>query len=123
MFQFNLNDKVIVSPPRDIYDSSYTAEVLGREMSVGQEYYIVSPFLWDSTHILKIKELSLNDNSETVDLSSYSEKNGGWIQGVYLKINTEQASSGVVCKKCFTHNEYAGPNMSDGTYLCYNCRV
>lgn len=26
------------------------------------------------------------------------------------------------CKICNTTNEYAQPNQSDGTYLCYDCR-
>ena len=30
---------------------------------------------------------------------------------------------GMVCKSCNAKNEYAGPNQSDGTYVCYQCRV
>lgn len=29
---------------------------------------------------------------------------------------------GMVCKRCSIRNEYAGPNQSDGKYLCYGCR-
>jgi hypothetical protein len=27
-----------------------------------------------------------------------------------------------VCSKCNEKNEYAEPNQSDGSYICYNCR-
>ena len=30
---------------------------------------------------------------------------------------------GSKCKRCKITNEYAGPNQSDGTYVCYQCRV
>ncbi len=29
---------------------------------------------------------------------------------------------GAVCKLCNSKNEYAAPNQSDGTYVCYECR-
>ena len=27
-----------------------------------------------------------------------------------------------VCKHCKLQNEYAIPNQSDGSYICYNCK-
>ena len=32
-------------------------------------------------------------------------------------------SAGCICKKCNAKNDYAEPNQSDGTYLCFECRA
>ena len=32
------------------------------------------------------------------------------------------SSNGCTCQKCGLHNEYAEPNQSDGTFLCFTCK-
>jgi hypothetical protein len=39
------------------------------------------------------------------------------------KKNTIQANKIAVCKVCNTTNQYAVANQTDGSYLCYDCRV
>ena len=42
---------------------------------------------------------------------------------VYLTQNTTtNHSSGCICKRCNSKNDYAQPNQADGTYICFECR-
>lgn len=35
---------------------------------------------------------------------------------------SKEKTFGCNCKKCKEHNEYAEPNQSDGSFICYSCR-
>jgi len=30
--------------------------------------------------------------------------------------------TGIICKKCKEYNEYAAPNLPNGTFVCFKCR-
>ena len=35
---------------------------------------------------------------------------------------SKSSTTGCICRKCKTPNEFAAPNQSDGSYLCFECR-
>jgi hypothetical protein len=55
---------------------------------------------------------------------SYSEKEYNKIQGNKITVIQQNLliSNKIFCKNCNQFNEYATPNQSDGSYICYNCR-
>lgn len=81
-----------------------------------------------------------NNNSNNSSGSSYNpwsnisvggttQINGGWftvipaeIEPVEKIFNKKQNKDGCNCKKCKEKYEYAEPNQSDGSFICYSCR-
>ncbi len=57
------------------------------------------------------------------ELSQYAKK------GMVMPLEGRQpltavsVSTGCICKRCNSKNDFAAPNQKDGSYVCFECRV
>lgn len=60
----------------------------------------------------------IQEGKTTIDLAALADRIESWLE---LR-RKRRHPDGMVCQKCKTFYEFAEPNQTDGSMICYSCR-
>lgn len=83
----------------------------------------------DSKRIVSLYNNYSSNNDQNVSYQVYAGNVNGSIDapkpsdGPVTFIPDAPGGNGCNCKKCGNHSQYAGPNYTDGSFVCTGCRL